>query len=201
MKLDVPVIAIVRGVEPDFFKTLMNLSFNAGLTAIELTMNTKDAAKTIGKLRNEVPPGKYLGAGTIRNLDEAKEAADAGAMFFVTPNLDTQVIHYATARNIPVIAGALTPTEIYRAWSEGASMVKIFPCATFGPGYFKDLNGPFDSIPLIAVGGVTKENIKDYFNAGAVAVGVSTALFGKTAFNTRDIDRIATNINQFKELI
>ncbi len=197
MRLEVPAIGIVRGVEHEFFQDLMFTSFDAGLSAIELTMNTPDAEKTVYRLKDEVPTGKWLGMGTIRNLDEAKRAKDAGAMFFVTPNLDRSVIRFAVENNIPIISGALTPTEIYTAWSDGADMVKVFPCNAFGPGYFKDLQGPFDDIPLVAVGGVNEKNLMDYFAAGAVAVGVSSALFGKTDFINRDIDAISKNVKRF----
>lgn len=197
MKLEVPAIGILRGVTSGFFSDIMHASFEAGLSAIELTMNTKNAFTIISKLQGKVPPGKLLGMGTIRNINEAKRAADAGAMFFVTPNIDREVIAFAVKNEIPVIAGALTPTEIYSAWSAGAEMIKVFPANTFGPRYFKDLNGPFDDIPLVAVGGVTTNNLKDYFEAGANAVGVSSALFGQKALMEQNIDQISENVKLF----
>lgn len=197
MKLDVPVIGIVRGVDEEFFTDIMFASFEAGLSAIELTMNTENAARIVNKLAGRVPAGKLLGMGTIRNLDEAKAAADAGAMFFVTPNLDIEVVKFAVEKKISMIAGALTPTEVYKARAEGADMVKIFPSGLYGPQYFKDLNGPFDDIPLVAVGGVSIDNLKDYFEAGAKAVGVSSALFGSNALKNKKIDRISDNVKIF----
>ena len=197
MKLDVPVIGIVRGVDEEFFTDIMFASFEAGLSAIELTMNTENAARIVNKLAGRVPAGKLLGMGTIRNLDEAKAAADAGAMFFVTPNLDIEVVKFAVEKKISMIAGALTPTEVYKARAEGADMVKIFPSGLYGPQYFKDLNGPFDDIPLVAVGGVSIDNLKDYFKAGAKAVGVSSALFGSNALKNKKIDRISDNVKIF----
>jgi len=197
MDLDVPVIGIVRGVGGDFFRQMMPASFGAGLQAIEVTMNTENAERIIAENRPFVPKGCWLGAGTVRNLPEARQAADAGAMFFVTPNLDVSVIAYASDRNIPVIAGALTPTEVYTAWSAGAAMVKVFPCAPFGPQYLKDLRGPFDQIDLVAVGGVNLENLSQYFAVGARAVGVSTNLFGKTALANEDIEALTRNVRQF----
>ena len=127
MKLDTPAIGILRGVDSSFFRSIMDTSFVSGLQAIEITMNTKDAAQIISQCRSAVPSGKLLGMGTIRNIDEAKKAVDAGAMFLVTPNTDTEVIEYAGSNSIPVISGALTPTEVYTAWSAGAEMVKVLP--------------------------------------------------------------------------
>jgi len=128
MKLDVPVVGILRGVESAFFKDIMDTSFASGLQAIEITMNTEDALRIVSSNIPTVPPGKLLGMGTIRDIEEVKKAVDAGAMFLVTPNTDTAVIEYARAKSVPVISGALTPTEVYTAWSAGAEMVKVFPC-------------------------------------------------------------------------
>lgn len=199
MKLKAPAIGILRGIDTVFFSELMSVSFAAGLDAIEITMNTRGAAEIIARNRDRVPAGKWLGAGTVRNLDEAKEAADAGSMFFVTPNTDTGVIEFAVSKNIPVIAGALTPTEVYTAWRAGADMIKIFPCTPFGPGYLKDLAGPFDQIDLVAVGGITLDNLKDFFEAGAASVGVSSSLFGKTALIKKDIEAISANVKIFTD--
>jgi len=197
MKLDVPVVGILRGVESAFFKDIMDTSFASGLQAIEITMNTEDALRIVSSNIPTVPPGKLLGMGTIRDIEEVKKAVDAGAMFLVTPNTDTAVIEYARAKSVPVISGALTPTEVYTAWSAGAEMVKVFPCGAFGPKYIRELRGPFDRIPLVAVGGVDHGNIKEYFKAGARAVGASTSLFGRKALIEHDLEEIANNVNKF----
>jgi len=197
MKLDVPVIGILRGVDAAFFRSVMDASFASGLQALEITMNTEQALEVVSLNRPSVPPGKLLGMGTIRNLSEAKKAVEAGAMFLVTPNTDNAVIEYAVSKSVPVIAGALTPTEIYNAWSAGADMVKVFPCRPFGPEYIRELRGPFDQIPLVAVGGVDTENIKEYFAAGARAVGASTSLFGRKALMDHDPAAIAGNVKKF----
>lgn len=196
-KLDVPVIGILRGIESGFFRQVMETSFDAGLQAIEITMNTEGALDIVSSIRPDVAAGKLLGMGTIRNIEEAKKAVRAGAMFLVTPNTDTKVIEYALSKDIPIIAGAFTPTEVYSAWSAGADMIKVFPCGMFGPKYIRELLGPFDHIPLAAVGGVSVDNIKDYFEAGACAVGAGTSLFGKKALKERDLEGIARNVNTF----
>lgn len=197
MKLKVPVIGILRGVTQSLFRDIANTAFEAGLQAMEITMNTPDAEKILSSLRPGLPEGGWLGMGTVRNRDEAERAVGAGAMFIVTPNTDEEVITYALSKGVHVVAGALTPTEVYAAWSAGARMVKVFPANAFGPGYIRDLLGPFDRIPLVAVGGVTPENVREYFDAGAVAVAASTSLFGREAVVGKDMEALARNVRKF----
>ena len=119
-------------------------------------------------------------------------------MFLVTPNLDLRVIEYARSQKIPIVAGALTPTEVYTAWSAGADMIKVFPCqAMGGPRYINELRGPFDTLPLVAVGGVTLDNLASYFAAGASGVGVSSSLFGRQALQEKDTAAIGRNVKIF----
>ena len=198
MQLEVPVIGILRGIDAEVFGPLMQAAFAAGLQAIEVTINTSGAEAIITANRDLVPTGKYLGMGTIRNLAEAGKAHAAGAMFFVTPNVEPEVIAFGRGKEIPVIAGALTPTEVYKAWEAGASMVKVFPSRSLGgPVYIKELKGPFDDIPLVAVGGVTIENVREYFQAGATAVGVGISLFGEHAVRAGDWDAVGKNVEKF----
>lgn len=192
------VIGILRGVDRAFFGDIMHASFASGLEAIEITMNTEGAEKIIAANRPKVPAGRLLGMGTIRNRTEAERAVDAGAMFLVTPNLDIAVIEFARSRSIPIVAGALTPTEIYAARTAGADLIKVFPCGSLGgPRYILELRGPFDTIPLAAVGGVALDNVGDYFAAGADAVGIGASLFGKEAMARQDPVAVAKNVKIF----
>lgn len=197
MHLEVPIIGILRGINGEFFRALMPAAFGAGLTALEITMNTPGAAEIVNRCRPEVPPGKLLGIGTIRNVAEAETAITAGAMFLVTPNTDTKVIELAKEKGVPVIAGAFTPTEVYAAWAAGADLIKVFPCGVVGPDYLRELRGPFDQIPLVAVGGVNINNVRDFFAAGAAGVGVGNSLFGQGALADRDLAGLAANIRLF----
>lgn len=197
MQLDVPVIGILRGIDEEFFPELMAAAFGAGLQALEITMNTRNAPEIIARCRPLVPAGKKLGLGTVRNRAEATKAIDAGAMFLVTPNTDPAVIALAAEEGVPVIAGALTPTEVYAAWAAGADLVKVFPCGALGPGYIRELRGPFEQIPLVAVGGVNLANLADYFAAGAAGVGVGACLFGAEALAARDPVAAAANVGEF----
>ena len=197
MQLDIPVIGILRGIQAEFFGRLMTAAMDADLQALEVTMNTPSAERMVASQCEQVPAGKYLGMGTIRNLEEARRAVDAGAMFLVTPNLDDKVIDFGLSRRIPVIAGAFTPTEVYNAWSAGAAMVKVFPCSQVGPSYIRDLRGPLDHIPLVAVGGVDSQNGRAYLDAGAEALGVGSSLFGRTALAQQDPLAAARNVQGF----
>jgi 2-dehydro-3-deoxyphosphogluconate aldolase/(4S)-4-hydroxy-2-oxoglutarate aldolase len=199
MQLDVPVIGILRGIGEELFPRVMQASFVAGLQALEVTLNTPNAVQIIESNRAHLPQGKLLGMGTIRNAAEARLAIAAGAMFLVTPNTDLEVIEIANRHDIPVIAGAFTPSEVYRAWSAGASMVKVFPCP--GPAYIKDLCGPFDDIPLVAVGGVTRESLPDFLSAGVAAVGIGDSLFGKAALKEQDEEAIHQSVKEYLSLI
>jgi 2-dehydro-3-deoxyphosphogluconate aldolase/(4S)-4-hydroxy-2-oxoglutarate aldolase len=198
MKLKVPVIGILRGIAGDTLGPLMQAAFAAGLQALEVTMNTPQAEAMIAAQRDRVPAGKYLGMGTVCNSMEAEKAFRAGAMFLVTPNVDPAVIAFGRNKDIPVIAGALTPTEVYRAREAGALMVKVFPCRSLGgPLYIRELRGPFATIPLVAVGGVTMENCRDYLQAGAAALGVGISLFGEEAIKAKDWEAVRTNVEHF----
>ncbi len=198
LQLDVPVIGILRGIDAAFFAELMPAAFAAGLDALEVTLNTEGAEAIIARARPQVPSGKLLGMGTIRNLAEARRAVAAGAMFLVTPNLDPAVIDFARAEGVPVVAGALTPTEVHAAWASGADLIKVFPCGAMGgPAYIRDLLGPFDQAPLVAVGGVSAANVGEYFAAGARGVGVSSSLFGRTALAEKNTKKLAENVTAF----
>ena len=177
----------------------MDAAFQGGLQAIEVTLNTPQAEAMIAAQRPRVPHGKLLGMGTVCNLEMARRAVDAGAMFLVTPNTDEKVIGFAAAHNVPIVAGAFTPTEVYTAWAGGADMIKVFPCTQMGPGYIRDLLGPLDNVPLVAVGGVTRENTGDYLRAGARAVGVGSSLFGSQAIAQKRPEDIVFNVKSFLE--
>jgi len=197
VKLNVPVIGILRGVEPVFFPQLLQAAFRAGLQAIEVTMNTPGAEQILRDNMHLVPDGCYLGMGTVRNRDEARLAISAGAMFLVTPNTDEKAIDYSRRHSTPIVAGAYTPSEVYRAWSAGADMVKVFPCP--GPKYIKDLLGPMDEVPLVAVGGVKRDNLQQFLDAGAVAVGVGNSLFGADVLQSQDADGVYRHMCAYLE--
>ncbi len=161
---------------------------NGGMQFIEITWNSD--GELISKLRSELPQCT-IGCGTVLNLLQMQQAIDAGVQFIFTPHVEVQMIQAAVNSNIPIVPGALTPTEIVTAWELGASCVKVFPVqAVGGVNYIKSLQGPLGHIPLIPTGGVTIENAQDFLQAGAIAVGLSSDLFPKHFLESENWDAI-----------
>ncbi|MCQ9204857.1 MAG: bifunctional 4-hydroxy-2-oxoglutarate aldolase/2-dehydro-3-deoxy-phosphogluconate aldolase [Omnitrophica bacterium] len=189
-----PLIGILRGIEKDVVKPLIGAVISAGLQTIEITMNTPAAPKLIQDAIKSAQGKLTIGAGTVLTRDDLGKALDSGATFIVLPTLVTEVVEYCVKKSIPVFAGALTPQEIYKAWSMGATMVKVFPAKFFGPEYFKEIKGPFGQIELLACGGITADNIQDFFSCGASAVAFGGSIFRKEWLALREFSRIEEDI-------
>ncbi|MEK6728195.1 MAG: bifunctional 4-hydroxy-2-oxoglutarate aldolase/2-dehydro-3-deoxy-phosphogluconate aldolase [Candidatus Omnitrophota bacterium] len=192
-----PVMGILRGIEIDTIEPLLDTVKYSGLETIEITMNTKAAVDLIKKAASYSKGGITIGAGTVLNIEGLKSALDSGATFVVTPVLVDEVMKYCIKNKIPVFPGALTPFEIYNSWKAGATMVKIFPAKFFGPGYFKEIKGPFNDIELLACGGVTAENMNEYFSSGAGAVSFGASVFRSEWLRLRDFKSIGEQIKKF----
>jgi 2-dehydro-3-deoxyphosphogluconate aldolase/(4S)-4-hydroxy-2-oxoglutarate aldolase len=170
------IIAIVRGVEESDAERLAEALRLGGITVMEITMNTPGAERMIRRLRETFVGKMFIGAGTVTDSEELAKALEAGASFAVTPNTDEEVIRQAADAGIPIFPGAMTPSEIVRAWKAGATAVKLFPSASLGLGYIQELQGPLSHIPMIAVGGVRPDNIAEFLRAGCYAVGVGSSI-------------------------
>jgi 2-dehydro-3-deoxyphosphogluconate aldolase/(4S)-4-hydroxy-2-oxoglutarate aldolase len=192
-----PILGIVRGVNANQIESLINAVIISGLKTLEITMNTANAAKLIRRAKELTKDKLALGAGTVLNMRDLKEALDSGATFIVTPVFVKDVTAYCAKNKIPVFPGALTPAEIYQAWQEGATMVKVFPAKCFGPEYFKEVKGPFQDIELLAVGGITPENIREYFNNGASAVAFGASVFRKDWIEKQEYQKITSSIKDY----
>ncbi|GIP33786.1 bifunctional 4-hydroxy-2-oxoglutarate aldolase/2-dehydro-3-deoxy-phosphogluconate aldolase [Paenibacillus sp. J2TS4] len=170
------LIAIARGVKPEQMVDAAEALLQGGVTVLEVTLNTPDALLMIQDLQQQLGDKMYIGAGTVLDPDDAQAAMRAGASFLVTPNTDEDVIRYAAREGVPIFPGAMTPTEIVRAWKAGATAIKIFPSSGLGLPYIQELMGPLNQIPMIAVGGINENNVGEYLNAGCYAVGVGGSL-------------------------
>jgi 2-dehydro-3-deoxyphosphogluconate aldolase / (4S)-4-hydroxy-2-oxoglutarate aldolase len=199
-----PLMGIVRGIKDQNLPSLVEAVKSSGLKALEITLNTKEALSLIKKTSQMCKGSFALGAGTVLSLESCREAIDCGATFIVSPNLNLEIVKYCSKHTIPVFPGAFTPSEIYNAKIAGATMVKVFPAKFFGPAYFKEIKGPFDDTELLACGGVTEENISDFFLNGASAIAFGGSVFKKEWLDQGNliniIDKIKTLINAYRNI-
>lgn len=193
------VIAVLRAFPKSLGKQLAHTMSRGGIRLIEITWNSDQPERLIPELREELPDC-LIGTGTILNEEELESAIALGAQFVFSPHVNSQLIATALAANIPIIPGALSPTEIITAWQSGATAVKVFPAQSLGGvNYIKSLQGPLGNIPLIPTGGVTLENAKDFINAGATAVGLSSQLFPKSLIEGENWEEITQRASQLKQ--
>jgi 2-dehydro-3-deoxyphosphogluconate aldolase/(4S)-4-hydroxy-2-oxoglutarate aldolase len=172
-----PVLGIIRGVSESSLEGVLDSARDAGLKFLEITLNTEHALQLINSAVKKYEGSLCIGAGTVRTREQAEQSVASGAQFLVSPALNDEVASYCRDQALPYFPGALTPSEIEKAWQAGASMVKVFPASQWGPQYFREIKGPFEDILLMAVGGVTPDNIPAYFSSGASAVAVGGSVF------------------------
>lgn len=170
------VVAVIRA--PDAASAVRGVEalLDGGVTGIEITYSTPDAASVISQLAERYGDELVLGAGTVLAAEQAVEATQAGATFLVSPGTDETVAQAMINTGVTVLLGAMTPSEVMRANACGADAVKIFPASIGGPGFIKALRGPFPDIAFIPTGGVNADNIGDWLSAGAFAVGAGSDL-------------------------
>lgn len=149
----------------------------AGMRFVEVALTTPDACSVIAAIRSRAPEGVWIGAGTVLTEDDVRSVAAAGAQFLVTPAV-VPCIAEGLRRGLPVLAGAMTPTEAYTAHRLGAAAVKLFPASVGGPAYLRAVRAPLPDLPFVAVGGVGLGDVQPYLRAGAVGVGVGAPLLG-----------------------
>jgi 2-dehydro-3-deoxyphosphogluconate aldolase / (4S)-4-hydroxy-2-oxoglutarate aldolase len=186
-------VVVIRLKEPDKLRAVVDAIAEGGIRALEVTMTVPGAVELIRQLAPSLPPGFVLGAGTVLDPATALRVIEAGAQFVVSPVLRVPVIDACGAAGVPVMPGCFTPTEILEAWDAGADVVKVFPATTLGPTYLKDIRGPLPQVKLMPTGGVTLDNAGDWIRAGAVAVGVGTALLDSKAIAAGEYKTLRAN--------
>lgn len=165
--------------------------------AVEVTMNTPGAADTIRKLNDEFGEKIIIGAGTVLSLDDEIKAIEAKAQFILSACTFTEeMIELAKANNVITVPGMLTASEVRDQLKYGADIIKIFPAVSVGPNYFKNLLGPLDHTPLMAVGGISKDNVHEYFENGAEYAGIGSGAFNKLDVKNKDIKKLHESLIQ-----
>jgi len=181
-----PVIGIMRNIPDEHLDEIARVYYRSGLTSLEITMNSANAELNIAVLAEIYGNQLNIGAGTVCSMNDLEKALKANAQFIVTPVIDEEVIKTCVAEKIPVFPGAYTPSEIYKAWSLGAPMIKLFPAGDLKPGYIKEILAPLSFVSLMPTGGITLDNFTQYFQQGAKGVGIGSHLFPKDIINRQD---------------
>ena len=192
-----PLVGILRGFSMEATAASVQAALRGGLSNLEITMNTPGAAEQIRLVSELAGTQANVGAGTVCSLATLDAALAAGASFIVTPVVAEEVIVECVKRGVPVFPGAFTPTEIHRAWSLGATLVKLFPADCFGPGYVKAVKAPLDGVKLMPTGGVSLDNITEYRRAGADAFGLGSPLFDSKQVAAENWDWITTQTERY----
>lgn len=179
-------VLIVRLDDPDDALAVSRAAVEGGIRALEITLSVPSAVEIIRTLARELKgEGVVVGAGTVLDGHAAYEAVSAGAQLLVSPQLNPEMLAVANRYQAVSISGAMTPTEIVDTVSAGADIVKLFPADQFGPGYLRSVLAPLAHIPIVPTGGVTPENVDEWFDAGVAAVGVGSFVT-KAAAGTQD---------------
>ena len=204
----VPIVGIVRGMSMEEVSQILPRFREAGLTTIEITMNTPNAEGIIDYALSRYADTLNIGAGTVCNPDDLQKALRAGAQFIVTPIVEEQVISTCVIKQIPIFPGAYTPTEIYKAWNLGASLVKVFPATSLGTAYLKELKGPLGQIKLLPTGGINLVNCLEFLHTGAAGLGIGSQLFDKQMIVDRNwkgllrhFEKFVKKINAYHEML
>ena len=194
---DIGIIPVIRAPNADAAFAVAEALIGAGLPIAEITMTVPGAIDVIASIAKRFGDRVLVGAGTVTDVASAKRAIGEGAQFIVTPCLIPDVISATLKANVAMLPGALTPTEVFEAHRLGGDMVKVFPVGVGGALYVRALRGPFPKIPLVPTGGVTLDNVRDMFDAGATAVGVGSELISRDAMARHDYAAIGKMAQMF----
>jgi 2-dehydro-3-deoxyphosphogluconate aldolase/(4S)-4-hydroxy-2-oxoglutarate aldolase len=187
------VVAVIRMKDPAKLRAVVDALSAGGVRALEVTMTVPRAIELIRELAPALPDGFLLGAGTVTDVETARAVIDAGARFVVGPVFRPDVIRACHERDVPAMPGCFSPTEILTAHECGADIVKVFPATMLGPQFLKDVRAPLPQVKLMPTGGVTLDNAGDWIRAGAVAVGVGSALLDAEAIQNGKFDVLTAN--------
>ena len=181
-----PILAIMRNVPLEITLDYAKAIMDGGICFFEVALNSPNALEQISMLKKAYGDKAYIGAGTAITVERAKAAVEAGAQFLLAPSTDEEVLAYCQENNIPILPGALTPSDVTKCLKYGFEVIKLFPAGDMPKGYIKSLKGPLDNTDYIAIGGVNKDNISDFLKQGYIGVGLGSNILPKEAVANRD---------------
>lgn len=188
------IIAILRGITPDEALEVAAVLIDAGVTKIEVPLNSPDPISSIARMQKQFGEEALIGAGTVISVSQVAQVAATGARLIVSPNNDPSVIRATKAANMLSFPGIMTPTEVFSALASGADGLKLFPGEVIGPVGLKAMRAVIpQEVPLFAVGGVSAQNMGDWIRSGAAGFGIGSAIY-KPGDSTAVIARKAREI-------
>jgi 2-dehydro-3-deoxyphosphogluconate aldolase/(4S)-4-hydroxy-2-oxoglutarate aldolase len=191
------LVVVARASAASEYAPVLAALSGGGVQSVELTLTTPGTFDAFADLRASFDGD--LGIGTVTNLAQLERAIEVGADYVVTPITSPVLVERAVEAGMPIVPGGLTPTELFASWSAGASAVKVFPAGQVGPGYLRDLRGPFPDIAVVPSGGVDADSAAAWLAAGAVAVSVGGPLLGD-AFRGGDLGTLRERAERFVEV-
>lgn len=198
---NIGLLSVIRGPSKDLTLKMVDALISGGVAGIEITYTTPQAEEVVRVLKDTYGDKIILGMGTLTKPEQAHTAKEAGANFLVSPICEPNLVKAMVRSGLVTMAGALTPTEIFQAYELGVDVVKVFPGSLTGPKYIKAIHGPFPYIEMMPTGGVSRENIKDWFDAGAVAIGAGSALCPKNLAAEGKFNEITKRAAEFVEIV
>ena len=199
---NIGIIPVVRASSADEAIQVVEAIKAGGVSLLEITMTVPGAVQVIEQLVNRFGDDATVGAGTVLDPQTAEACINAGAQFIVSPALNLETIAACRLREIPVMPGALTPTEIVTAWNAGADFVKVFPCGAMGgASYIKSLKAPLPQIELVPTGGVTLTTAASFIQAGAAAIGVGADLVDLKAIRAGQPEKVTEAARAYVEAV
>lgn len=196
------VVAVLRGIPREQIVEVAKAIHEGGVTALEITADAERYSEMIAAVSEELAgTNAVVGAGTVTDAATARTAINAGAEFVLAPDLDEDVIDVCNREGVVSVPGIMTPTEAVTAMEAGADILKMFPASTVGPSHVSALRGPLGDIPIMPTGGVSADDVADYFEAGAVAVGAGSALVDYDAIENDDMDGVTRRAAEFADAV
>ena len=200
--VDIGVVPVVRAASAAQAIAAAEAVCAGGISVVEVTMTVPGAVEAIAQLVKTLGSAVLVGAGTVLDAGSARRCLDAGAQFFVSPGFDLETVKFANSQGVPMMAGALTPTEVITAWNAGSDFVKIFPCGNVGGAkYIKALKGPLPQIPMIPTGGVNLNTAAEFIQAGSAALGVGGELILAAALKSGNMREITELAKQYVSIV
>ena len=194
------ITGILRNVKKEDVLKAGEILIKHSIKDFEVTYNTKESLEIVKILKKEFPDAR-IGMGTILTVEELIKAEESGAEFILTPSVNEEVLKYAGENNIELIPGVFSPSEVALALRYGFNYLKLFPAIDLPDSYINNLKGPFDKVEFMAVGGVEKDNITDFFKAGFKSVGMGSSLIKKSYLESKDWENLEKHVKEIAEII